>query len=75
MPKFFNKWSREICAIRFLWMLNNCRAAVIAGHLVKADPENPSAWINLANLVRRAENIEQAEKCLIKARDWHPRNA
>lgn len=51
------------------------RAAIIAVHLVKADPENPSAWINLAHLVRRAENTEQAEKCLIKARDWHPRNA
>jgi lipopolysaccharide biosynthesis regulator YciM len=31
-------------------------AAAVARHLVKADPENPAAWINLAYSVRRAEN-------------------
>jgi predicted Zn-dependent protease len=36
-------------------------AAVVASHLVKADPENPAAWINLAYAVRRAENIQAAE--------------
>jgi hypothetical protein len=47
-------------------------AAVVAGYLVKANPENPGTWINLADLVWRAENVEQAETVLLKARDWHP---
>jgi tetratricopeptide (TPR) repeat protein len=50
-------------------------AAAVAGHLVKAEPENPGAWINLAYLVRRAVNVEEAETVLFKARDWHPKNA
>jgi tetratricopeptide (TPR) repeat protein len=50
-------------------------AAAVAGHLVKANPQNPGTWINLADLVRRAENVEQAETVLLKARDWHPKNA
>jgi hypothetical protein len=50
-------------------------AAVVAGHLVKAEPANPDAWINLAYLVRRAENVEEAETVLFKARNWHPKNA
>jgi tetratricopeptide (TPR) repeat protein len=50
-------------------------AAAVAGHIVKAEPENPRAWINLAYLVRRAENVEEAETVLLKARDWHPKNA
>jgi tetratricopeptide (TPR) repeat protein len=37
-------------------------AAAVASHLVKADPENPAAWINLAYAVRRDENIEAAEE-------------
>ena len=50
-------------------------AAAVASHLVKADPENPAAWINLAYAVRRAENIQAAEAILLKARTWHPENA
>jgi Flp pilus assembly protein TadD len=50
-------------------------AAVVASHLVKADPENPAAWINLAYAVRRAENIEAAEAILLKARALHPKSA
>jgi Flp pilus assembly protein TadD len=50
-------------------------AAAVAGHLVKANPQNPGTWINLADLVRRAENVEQAETVLLKARDWHPKDA
>ena len=50
-------------------------AAIVGGHLVKADPGNPATWINLAYLVRRAVNVEQAETVLFKARKWHPRNA
>ena len=29
----------------------------------------------MADLVRRAENVEQAETVLLKARDCHPKNA
>jgi predicted Zn-dependent protease len=36
-------------------------AAAVASRLVKADPGNPAAWINLAYAVRRAENIQAAE--------------
>lgn len=50
-------------------------AAAVARHLVKADPENPTAWINLAYSVRRAENIERAEAILLKGRDLHPKSA
>jgi Flp pilus assembly protein TadD len=50
-------------------------AAAVARHLVKVDPENPGAWINLAYSVRRAENIEQAEAFLLKARALHPEDA
>ena len=50
-------------------------AAAVAGYLVKADPQNPDIWIKLAYLVRRAENVEQAERVLFKARAWHPKNA
>jgi len=50
-------------------------AAAVARHLVKVDPENPGAWINLAYSVRRAENIEQAEAVLLKARALHPKDA
>jgi Flp pilus assembly protein TadD len=46
-----------------------------ASCLVKADPGNPDTWIKLAHIVRRAENVEQAEKVLFKARAWHPKNA
>ena len=50
-------------------------AAAVASHLVKVDPENPGAWINLAYSVRRAENIGQAEAVLLKARALHPKDA
>jgi Flp pilus assembly protein TadD len=50
-------------------------AATVARHLVKADPENPAAWINLAYAVRRAENIGAAEAILLKARALHPKSA
>ena len=50
-------------------------AAAVARYLVKVDPENPGAWINLAYSVRRAENIEQAEAVLLKARALHPKDA
>jgi tetratricopeptide (TPR) repeat protein len=50
-------------------------AAAVASHLVKADPENPAAWINLAYAVRRDENIEAAEAILLKACAWHPQSA
>jgi predicted Zn-dependent protease len=41
-------------------------AAAVATHLVKADPGNPAAWINLAYAVRRAENTQQAEAILLR---------
>jgi len=50
-------------------------AAAVGSHLAKTDPDNPSAWINLAYSVRRAENIERAEAILLKARDLHPKSA
>jgi Flp pilus assembly protein TadD len=50
-------------------------ATAVANHLVKVDPENPAAWINLAYAVRRAESIEPAEAILLKARALHPENA
>jgi len=50
-------------------------AAAVAGHLVKADPGNPAAWISFAYAVRRAENIEAAEAILLKACAWHPQSA
>ena len=50
-------------------------AAALAVCLVEADPRNPDAWIKLARIVRRAENVEEAEKVLFKARAWHPKNA
>ena len=50
-------------------------AAAVASYLVKADPKNPAAWINLAYAVRRAESIEHAEAILLKARALHPENA
>jgi predicted Zn-dependent protease len=50
-------------------------AAGVARHLVKADPENPAAWINLAYAVRRAENIQESEAILLKARALHPESA
>ena len=49
-------------------------AVAVARHLVKVDPGNPGAWINLAYSVRRAESIEQAEAIVLKACDrLHPR--
>jgi Flp pilus assembly protein TadD len=50
-------------------------AAAVASHLVKTDPQNPAAWINLAYAVRRAENIQAAEAVLLKARALHPKSA
>ena len=50
-------------------------AAAVATHLVKADPGNPAAWINLAYAVRRAENVGAAEEILLKARALHPKSA
>ena len=50
-------------------------AAAVARHLVKADPGNPAAWINLAYAVRRAESIEKAEAILLRARALHPESA
>ena len=50
-------------------------AAAVAKHLVKADPGNPAAWINLAYAVRRAENIQAAETLLLKARALHRKSA
>jgi tetratricopeptide (TPR) repeat protein len=50
-------------------------AAAVARHLVKVDPGNPGAWINLAYSVRRTESIEQAEAILLKARALHPKSA
>jgi Flp pilus assembly protein TadD len=50
-------------------------AAAVATHLVKADPGNPAAWINLAYAVGRTESIEQAEAILLKARALRPKSA
>ena len=50
-------------------------AAAVARHLVKVDPNNPAAWINLAYAVRRAENIQESEAILLKARALHPESA
>jgi Flp pilus assembly protein TadD len=50
-------------------------AAAVARHLVKADAENPAAWINLGYAVRRDENIEAAETVLLRARRLHPKSA
>jgi hypothetical protein len=50
-------------------------AAAVARHLVKADPRNPTAWINLAYAVRPTESIEQAEAILLKARTLYPKSA
>jgi hypothetical protein len=47
-------------------------AVAVARHLVKVDPGNPGAWINLAYSVWRAERIEQAEAILLKACVLHP---
>jgi len=46
-------------------------AAAVASHLVKAEPENASWWINLAYATRRAESIEEAETILLRARELH----
>ena len=42
-------------------------AVAVARHLVKVDPGNPGAWINLAYSVRCAESIEQAEAIVLSA--------
>jgi Flp pilus assembly protein TadD len=43
--------------------------------LVKTDPGNPAAWINLAYAVRRAESIEAVNAILLKAHTLHPESA
>jgi Flp pilus assembly protein TadD len=50
-------------------------ATTLARHLVKATSENPSVWITLSYSVRRAENIDQSERILLKARALHPKSA
>ena len=42
-------------------------AVAVARHLLKVDPGNPGAWINLAYSVRCAESIEQAEAIVLTA--------
>ena len=51
------------------------RAAAVAGHLVKVDPENEAWWINLAYSVRRSESVEKAEAILLRAQAIHPKVA
>jgi Flp pilus assembly protein TadD len=48
-------------------------AAAVAGHLVKAEAQNATWWIQLAYSVRRTESIEQAEAILLRARKLHPK--
>ena len=50
-------------------------AAAVASHLVKAEAQNATWWIQLAYSVRRAESIEQAEAILLRARELHQDNA
>jgi Flp pilus assembly protein TadD len=50
-------------------------AAEVANHLVKAEPENPSWWMNLAYATRRCEGIESAEAILLRASKLHHDNA
>ena len=51
------------------------RAATVASHLVKTEPENSGWWINLAYAKRRCEGIESAEAILLRARELHHDNA
>ena len=48
-------------------------AAELARHMVTAQPDEPSWWINLAYSVRRCQTIEQAEEILLQAAIQHPK--
>lgn len=47
-------------------------AARVAAQLVETEPENVSAWINLAYSLRRSEGLDQAEAVLLRAHTLHP---
>jgi Flp pilus assembly protein TadD len=51
------------------------KAAAVASHLVKVDPQTAGWWINLAYALRRTESVEQAEAILLRARAIHPKVA
>ena len=49
-------------------------AAVVADHLVKVVPQNPSWWIQMAYAIRRCDTIDKAEAILLRAQEIHPKN-
>jgi hypothetical protein len=44
---------------------------MVAGHLVKVEPENAGWWITLAYSARRIEGIEKAEAILLRAQAFN----
>jgi tetratricopeptide (TPR) repeat protein len=50
-------------------------AASIATQLLKADPNDPATWVNLAYSTRRAQGLKEAEAILLRAREVHPDHA
>ena len=50
-------------------------AVATAASLVRAEPEDPAAWLTLAHLMTRMTKPEYAEAVLLKARKWHPKIA
>ena len=49
------------------------KAAAVASHLVKVDPQTAGWWISLAYAVRRTESIEKAEAILLRAQAIYPK--
>jgi Flp pilus assembly protein TadD len=50
-------------------------AAKVGRRLVKNEPGNAGAWVNLAYSIRRFEGLDAAERILNQARSLHANNA
>lgn len=50
-------------------------AEVVARHLVKVWPEDPTSWSNWAYSTRRCQSIQEARVILLNAEKLHPKDA
>jgi Flp pilus assembly protein TadD len=61
----------DLCMAAKKWDL----AAKVGRRLVKNEPGNAGAWVNLAYSIRRVEGLDSAEEILLHACSLHPNNA
>jgi len=69
---------KEVLSLRLAILMTSkswVAASEIASCLAERDPQESGWWVNYAYCVRRARNVDDAEKILLRAAELHPKVA